>query len=835
MKNYRELGNKYIKHRKKRAVLVSVSMVLTTVLIYMITTFFLNVYSDFSNQVKEQYNFHAKIAVTDKEQREAIKNHVSVEDADFAFYDEKQWFKDYHDGGNVPLYYVDSFEQNTFNFTIVDGRVPENSDEILICQDNLHLFHEEVNVGSYVTLQVYDLDTWQVISEKEYMISGIYNYDSTELISGLASSSFTLGTDDMDMAAYVRFENSKEWEKSVYQLAESVGVDVNKPHAYEVNEPMEIVYFRGDNMASLAMVAMVYVFVVYITMVMIRSLFTSNLNDNVTEFCILKAMGATDKKIKSIFKREVYLEGLFAFGVGVVISLILSFILGNKVNLYAVNFSFAPMALIFTFIILYITISLAIIEPLNILKKVPVVEGIRANYAINNMKNKKRKGKFFRIFGIEGEYAYKNLRRNSKSFWNGVASFTISTLLLALLVTVYANLGKMIESEGGTISDAYDYYTNMDAANYNEEELQEVKNILNNPDYVDVADAHYSYYYNMADDKEILPLTDAINDPNVKSVYGRAGNSSANVEIYTKEQLEYLNEYMCDGVDAKTIMDGGVIIMGTCNYFDLDTEETKSVKVIDAAIGDKVDVLKVEKAIENAKIKEVNANLSDESMFAEMEIEGFCDNIINPYGAPFTIILSYEYLVQHCGLDLTPLCDGFYIKTNEEFVIMDEVELEEVVYKNAGQYGFEYFNELRWYEEQISSYKFIVIGAVAFVLIMGIVSILNNMVSEYQVRRREVSILRSIGMSKKGLNKMLILEKIIMGLIAWLIGILLACVLARSIFTGILYMYETTFVIPWLSYLLIGVGVIGIMVLISMISVVSMGKMDITEGVRNQE
>jgi putative ABC transport system permease protein len=109
------------------------------------------------------------------------------------------------------------------------------------------------------------------------------------------------------------------------------------------------------------------------------------------------------------------------------------------------------------------------------------------------------------------------------------------------------------------------------------------------------------------------------------------------------------------------------------------------------------------------------------------------------------------------------------------------------------------------------------------------------MVNEMQVRRKEVSILRAVGMSKKKLNRMLILERVIMGLIAWIIGTVLGLALSSTMLISILYLMETSLVIPWIPCLLIGAGVIGIMVLLSMGMVISLGKMDITEGIRNQE
>lgn len=120
-------------------------------------------------------------------------------------------------------------------------------------------------------------------------------------------------------------------------------------------------------------------------------------------------------------------------------------------------------------------------------------------------------------------------------------------------------------------------------------------------------------------------------------------------------------------------------------------------------------------------------------------------------------------------------------------------------------------------------------------MLMGVISVLNNMINEQQVRKQEASILRAIGMSKKKLNKMLILEKVIMGVFAWIIGTVLGVLFVRVLLVGLLYLAEMPMVYNIVGYIITGVIVIAIMVLMSMITVVSMGKMDITEGIRNAE
>ena len=847
MKSYKDLGNRYITHRKKRAVLVTLSMVLATILIYIVTTLALNYWFDNKALAFEQMNYHGWIPNLTAEQCEKIENYSTVRNADFMSLDEEQIFQDFYGHNNLQIYYMEDVNQTTYNFKLIEGRLPKDSTEILLHKGIMHLFKGEIKVGDTVKTVKYtevypeevdEYDARVEILEEEltYTVAGIYEYEcNNEFAYGITA--FSVATDDMVMEAYVRFDTDVDWERYTETLAKDIGVDTSKNGTYDKNAMMEMFYFKGESIAYVAMFLMLMLFVVYTSMVMVRGLFTANLMDNITEFSILKAMGATDKKIKAIYKREIYLEGVVAFGIGVIFSHVFLAVLNKTVNIFGWNFGFTPWALLFGFGFMYLTITLAIIEPFSILKKVPIVEGIKANYAVNTFKEKKRSGKLFRIFGIAGQYAYKNMRRNSKSFWNGVASFTVSVLVLTVLVTFIANLKVEMDkaSGNGQAKDVYDYYTYMVSGD--EERVAKARTALEKQDFIKAAEPIY-VYTSMGDyNAESLRFTEE-----AKAILKKYLWTSEDVVTYfylTDTQLEKLNAYMLDGVDANVIRDGGAILLNSFSYYDENSGEDKTITVYENNIGDNIKLEAMDYVLERNKVKgdteAIEELMSSDIPTEEVKIEGFCSrDFLN--SSPIVVFLSYDYYAERTDADLSFLCRGFYIDIDEdEWEVADLIALERAIYEEAAQLEYQEVNLAKWLNEQTRSGRVIVICIVAFIILMGVVSILNNMVNEMQVRSREVSILRAVGMSKKKLNRMLILERVIMGLLAWIIGTALGIGLSYMMLIAILYILESAMIIPWISCLLIGAGVVGIMVLISMGMVVSLGKMDITEGIRNQE
>lgn len=833
MKNYKELGNKYLKHRKKRAVLVTLSMVLATMLLYTVSTLIINYWFD-SKKVEETYmNYHAEIMNLDKAQRDKVSNYVTVRNADFAYTDIDTMFQDYYGDGMTMIYYFDSMDQTTFNYNLVEGTLPTTSTEILVRKDNLHLFKEEIKVGAVIETVTYD-EEGNSLPGESFTVVGIVEYDCVNELEIYNDTFFSLGTDDMVMSAYVRYDKRGDWNKLTYNLAKDVGVDVSKNNIYYINEFIGTFYMNpnSEGTSYAAMFLLVMFFVGYIAMVMVRGLFTANLFDNVREFSILKAMGATDKKIKDIFKREIYIEGLIAFVIGVVLSQIMFFILENVVNVYGFNFDFSLPGLVVGFLFLYLTIALAILEPLSVLKKVPIVEGIKSNYAINNTKEKKRGGKLLRIFGVEGEYAYKNIRRNSKGFWNGVATFAVSVLLITALITAASNLAEMIgfETGGSGAELVYDYWTSSVPVD-DQQVIDEWQATLLRKDFIEAADPCYNYLTFGKKYETVIKFTEEAEYGMEKSGYDVLDNIMT-VSLYTDEQLERLDKYMMDGASAMDIREGGAIICNKYTYYDEVTEEEKTVALYEAKVGDKVDIIKPE-FVEDKRSQIDRRNEATDDDYMQVEIKGMCSQMLG-YGGVGDLIMSYEYVVNEYGIDVSVLFSGFYIKADKSFEITDMAALETAIYEETKQTDYEFMSETMWIDSHMGSFKVIVVCIAGFLLLMGVISVLNNMINEQQVRRQEVSILRAVGMSKKKLNKMLILEKVIMGFFAWVIGTVLGIVFIRVLFIGLIYM-GMPMVYNIAGYLLTGVGVIAIMVLMSMITVVSMGKMDITEGIRNAE
>lgn len=850
MNHYKELGKKYFKLRKKRAALVMTSMVFATIFLYVAATFAVNYFKNGRIEQEGYANYQAVVYAPTDEQYNKIKNHVNVAQAERAMVEYNVEFDDFYGWEMFRMIHVESPEQKTFGYNIDKGRFPQNSSEVMINTYASNLFAKTVDIGDKLTISAYDEETEEVYVAREYTIVGFYTRDNENDYNRYYAA-FTIAEKDMPLDTYVYFHNKTVWRTATRNMLKDVGIQLDtKPPTHEVNFELGLYYGQAQEstMILLVLIIGVTLLLTYLCMVMVRSLFSTNMIDKLRDFSILKSMGATNKQLKKIFKTECYLEGVIAFFIGVLMSHLLiqvGFI--NIAKIYILKFDFSIVAFLAAAFFMWLTITLAVLEPFGLLKKVSIVEGVGQNYTLKTVKMKKRKSRIWKLLGVEGDYAYKNIRRNSRSFWGSVASFTISVLLVTALATALENVTSMMQIEFGTFSsgvstyDIYCMYTSMDMG---EDIYKKTEEVLASKEYITDYYPDYNYVNIFEEANPVLTITD---EAKAKlSPDSEIANHPRFVEIkiYNREQLETLKPYMADGVDAvEALKDGGIIVVNQSYEYNEKTQKSEAVTLYDVKVGDTVPLMKmsfVKEIVEEndgelSLLTIVKAAKDKPSSEEQVVIKGLASQTLttNSLLAP-TVIMSYDYLVKEYGKEfVNKFCGGYHVNIDDR--LFDQQDFANAVYQDAKFSDWMFYDMERMVNQETRGIKIVIVSIVVLCILMGIVSVLHNMINEQLTRRKEVSLLRAIGMSKKKLNKMLILEKLIVGITAWVVGTLLGLGLTAVFLIPMMYMAEMKFVLAWDAYALTLVGLLVIMLLLSWIMISSMGKMNLTDSIRNNE
>lgn len=862
MNSYIELGNKYVTRKKMRSLLVIISMVLASMLIYVVVTAGIGTYMHAREEEEAWANYYVRYYNLSDAQYDIVKNHVNVEscvrggmvgrkligsdDESYVLVEPKNYYASY----NFQLMELESFEQDIFADTLLEGRVPENSSEVMLCETDVHRFTEEVKVGDTIVMNFIDSESSdddgpQKQATKEYVLCGIYKSEGENAWS---IHGYTLADDMSGLSAYVRFHRKYHWKDDANALADALQVEPDRwGRKYYFNSPLDAYYFQNDEVFVIGILVLMFaVLLTYFCMVMVRSLMSVNVINKLKDYTILKSMGATNKQLRRIMMRESMLQGCVAFVIGVVAGqLFLSLFLVRYCQLYSLSFRYIWMALLANALFLWLTIELASIEPFFMLKKVSIVEALGQRELIKHSKRKKKPGLLYRKLSIEGQYAYKNMKRNRKAFWNSVAAFTISVLIITTMMATLTNAGIIIEADSfmtifpGTIEYAYDIvvplaYSETGNADYGK--IEQAKQALEARE--DVLEADYSAGCMAAQDfanglQLRLEVKNALNwTPN--------GEDLLELCFLSESQLKKLNEYMMDGIDAcEAVKDGGVIVLG---YGDFG--EQKNLQFYDLKVGDRIAFGSLELISEIEKENEglgVGSDgyvssykaVRDRKAYDQYIIKGFCkvNNLISDF--PRTVVMSYEYVKDTYGEDFIKRQIGS-IRVNIDEKIFDKAAFEKVVGMQPALESWYYLDIKKELAEETRIMRYIGVFIVVFIVILGVVSMLNTMINEQIQRKKENAILRAIGMSRSGLNKMLIMEKMLVGFMAWFIGTALSIVLAFVFTIGFRYMAEAKFVFPWYICGITAAVLFVIMAVLSWLMIAMVGKMDITEGIRNE-
>lgn len=374
-----------------------------------------------------------------------------------------------------------------------DGKVPANENEVAVEKDFLDKNgmkdakvgdkivltqgQRQLDDGSYVTGSNFNKDEKFVPSgdEKEYTITAILHTNPATKYSsvwrGISEDEIKSG----DICAYITLAKQNS---SAYSTIEAIQNDY-KIDVYQANEDVLASYLSGRQdgflVTMLPIVLVVLILIVIASVMLIYNAFGMSLSERVRYLGMLASVGAT----KSQKRKSVYFEGAILGAIGIPVG-ILAGILGIGITLKlvghkiistgmiaGVNDSNMQMktvvpawAIIGIILVSIFTIFISAFIPARKASKITPIDAIRQRQEIKVKPKKLKAPKYIKkIFGYEGELAYKNLKRNGKKSRLITVSIALS---IVLFISCNYFCGMFIQASGyekkHSLSDFYNYY-----------------------------------------------------------------------------------------------------------------------------------------------------------------------------------------------------------------------------------------------------------------------------------------------------------------------------------------------------------------------------------------
>ena len=586
--------------------------------------------------------------------------------------------------------------------------------------------------------------------------------------------------------------------------------DIGSKYNISLND--NVLQFEGigvnsSYMRMLYLVGIVVVVIIIISSVfVIRNSFAISITERTRQYGMLSSIGATKKQIRKNVLFEGAILGLIGIPSGIllgilvnwILSIVLNNLIGKVIDDVTFIYSVPVTAIILSVILAVITIYFSCKASARRAAKLSPIDAIRSNEDIKIKGKKVKSPKIIKkLFGVGGDIAYKNLKRNRKKYRTTVISLVVS---IAIFISITSLVQYSFTVSNQALTDyKYNLQVSISGSNIDKNEA-------------------YNTYKKIAQDERVNSYTIT------KHLYINMSTkdlklSKDGVEYLTNLTSEY-SEAIESGEDAE--YDVVMLALGDDEYkryisdLGLNYEDAKD-KII--WIDDFERYLYNEDGSYRKYIGEIyDYNRGDEITF---DVSGNGAEVVENVTTP----IIAQTTKRPMGLETTSYTEGTMIVSDEFidrfdwifgtlYVNADDASgLEKDI--NANYQNIFTVNIQEEADRQNSLILIIAIFLYGFIIVIsliGVTNIFNTITSNMNLRSKEFANLKSIGMTKKEFNRMIRLESIFYGrksiIIGLPLGILGSYLLYLAFREGILMEYTfpvmPTVVAVVVVFLLIG-------------------------------
>lgn len=843
MNLYTTLTLRYLKENKKRTIVTIIGIILSTALICGIGNIY-NSFMDyqFRQTIKSNGDFHATFYDVQKEDLSKITKSAGI--SKYA-YSKNLDFGKYND--EKSLTQIKSYDKGAlegYQITLKEGKLPTNNKEIVVSEDSPLL--KENKIGDKITLTVgkrvnKDGDDltgfWMEDDEKlinthkeEYKIVGIISKPGFEYGKQVTTAITYLDINAMGDKGSINVSISANNPKEIYSIASVIGDNLNNENIIFNEHLLRLqnasVY---DNINDSITKSTIFItsLVIICTIATVYNAFSISISERKKQFGILNSIGATKSQTIKLVLIEAFIISIIGIPFGLISGTfaidILFKIIGNIyknsiVGELGLRVVYNPEIIILSTIIVIITILISAILPARQAAKISPLEAIKnsSNLKIGKVKDSKIVRKLFKA---EGVLAYKNLRRNKNKFRITLFSLIISVVIFISFSGFMSLFIRANEVQYGQQNWDFNLYS---SSGIDEKSLEELKNI----DGVNrIASTNYygvgAYIPEDKINKQNKELIDSSGYFSKEKVDNKSVYNISNTQVKLPGDFEISKINFKEGsFDKKeAIKENGVIFVRK-SYYEQPGKKYE-LELTDYKVGDIVKVY----TSEYDEDKEIRKEF-------EVKIMAITDDIP---------IDSYQY--SYMGLDFITYDEvgnklGFnedtrsiYIATNGEEVIRNAVK------DIANKYGYDVVDkveEVKAMEDSAMVIQIFVYGFVTVISLVSITNIVNTISTNINLRKRELAIIKSIGVTPNGFNKMIYLESLLYGALSLVYGIPLGIGLVIIMNRILGDVIQFGLVLPWSAIVISIVGIFVITFISAYIPMRKINKENIIENIRQE-
>lgn len=634
-------------------------------------------------------------------------------------------------------------------------------------------------------------------SKHEYKIVGIterlnYNIEEYSAPGYTLITKIEKATDNINVS--LLFKDAKYYKEYINNISNDN--DLNK---YNVSLNTELLRWSGVSLSDRTMNMLYAISGVVISIIILTSVFVIKNSFDIANqekkkmYGMLSSIGATSKQIKKNVLHEGFILGLIGIPLGILSGIFADYILVIIIN-YIGNFndvkfvfSISIWLIILSIILGVVTIYLSVVRAAKKSSKIAPIEAIRNNNEIKINSKKIKSSKLVdKLYGVGGDIAYKNLKRNKKRNRTTIISIVIS-------VAVFISLSSFL-SYGFKLTNQYYQDANYDIQLYlrdtNEEESKKIINDIIKMDnisrYSIIRSMSMTFDYKKYYNEDVLKFFDGVNDLSLRIM--SVGEDE--FERILKENKISDTNFNYKGL----LIDKNIFYQeGSKNYKEVNLFDLNKFKTVTGSINNK-----------------------DLSIGIIKRIDILPMGLQNIYSEIPRIIVSdefYDYIVFNYNITATD-SKSLYIKSTDAEKLESLIK-EYLLDNDITNYNlFNIETEAKAQRSLIILVAIFLYGFIIVISLIGITNIINTISTNMNLRRRELAMLKSIGMTKNEFNKMINLESIMYSTKALIIGIPLGILGSFAIYKAFANGSDYGYLFPWQTII---IAILVVYILVSLI------------------
>lgn len=748
-----------------------------------------------------------------------------------------------------PYMYITSVNREYFDeLKLIEGDIPKNENEIVISNhvitnggldykvgDIVTFTYGSRNIDGNITLANNELVDGEFLTNggtHTYKIVGIVDRSNFESYSASGYTAFTVdvNSDNGNVNLYVMFNKNK----NIIKQSEELAKELNYNGDINYNSTLLALYGEstyGNVMSSMGGMMIIMLSLVSIgCIIVIYNSFAISVMERKKEFGLLSSIGATKRQLSHTVFFEAVVVGVIGIilgilgayiGIGCVI-LIINNLISDMLE-YKLHLVTNPLFIIIPVIFMIIVIGVSAFIPSRRASKVSPIEAIRQNDDIKINKKKIRTSKLvLKLFGIEGEIALKNIKRNKKKYRVTIVSLFIS---IVLFISFSSYMNYTLNTASSVMGEVpYDYRISYFGDDNNKEALDKINEIVKSSDvkeYVSYSVGNLSIIGNYTYSDEYLDF--------YKSAYGDDGIKALNNLKYQNIYILVLDDNSYNKYKKLIGLDKDSVIL--LNRFKGVSYGNNKRVNYDIPVINSGDI--------NIKI----CNFDDDE--ENVDTTKYCNkNIDNIFvtNKSFDLIEEFSYMDDFKLIVNKKLYDSI-LDGGTDFtqfnIISDNTNNIDKLTKELDKYNnVNYINikeSMKQTNNLILVVKILMYGFISLVTLIGVTSVFNTISTSMALRKREFAVLRSIGLTRGGFNKMLFFESLFFGMKSLIFALPVSIGVTILIHYSLADMVSiSTIIIPWKAIIISIVSVFIIVLLTMMYSSSKIKKHNIIEQIREE-